>query len=212
MSPGLRVSFNTISYWVGAVILLSVMAVSCTLPKKYQKNKPFVYKTNINLNSNLPTSEKTILKEALINQLDDSIKVRTVLSIGFPNLIYYRLLKPPVFDTINIGRSKTFMIALLNSQGYFNPVITDTFSIDTLRDQQRVTVNFNVTTGVALHVDSVGFNLETPELQQLAMENRGQSLLKKNMPYSIPAVSAELDRLLTIYRDNGYYKITKEDL
>src|SRR5690606_17591753 len=38
------------------------------------------------------------------------------------------------------------------------------------------------------------------------------SFLKKGDPYAMSVVSSELDRLLYLYRNSGYYKITKEDL
>ena len=103
------------------------------------------------------------------------------------------------------------MNALLASQGYFNPTIKDSFLIDTAkRDQYRVTVNFNVIPGKQLKIDSIGFYLENPELQKLVDQHRHETQLKKGKPYSIQIVSNELDRLINIFRDNGYYKISKE--
>lgn len=104
------------------------------------------------------------------------------------------------------------MSALLSANGYLNPVITDTFKIDTVRDQYRVTVDFFVTPGKVFRLDSIGYDLHTPELQQLAIQNMDKTLLKKGDPYSLQNVSGELDRLLGIYRNNGYYKISKEDI
>ncbi|RYF93720.1 MAG: hypothetical protein EOO02_24075, partial [Chitinophagaceae bacterium] len=187
------------------------MAASCTLPKKYQKDKPFVYKSEIEVAGPLKGNQRQKLKAGLENQLYDSLKVRTIVALGFPALLYNKLERPPVFDTNNISRSKTLMTALLNSQGYFGPTITDTFLIDTVRDQQRAKVWFTVTPGKQLTLDSIGYELSNPELQRLAMENRSATLLKKSDPYSISVLSAELDRLLLIFRNNGYYKIVKED-
>ncbi|MET0298858.1 MAG: BamA/TamA family outer membrane protein [Flavitalea sp.] len=187
------------------------MAASCTLPKKYQKNKPFVYRTEIKINGDVKGSEKIALKSGLENQLADSLKVRTIVSLGFPRLLYNKLERPPLFDSANVSRSKTFMTALLNSQGYFGPSITDTFFVDTIRDQQRVRVEFTVNPGKQLRFDSIGFELSNPEFQKLALEYRSGSLLKKGNPYSIGILSSELDRLLLIYRNHGYYKIVKED-
>lgn len=167
------------------------------------------------VNPGLSNSARMRLKEALNNQIDDSLQVRTVLAVRpVPPFFYYRLSRPAAFDTLYIGRSKTFMNALLNSQGYFNPVITDTFWIDTLtrKKQMRAHVRFFVNPGQALRYDSVGYDLETAELQSLAMSNREKALIKKQQPYSVQDISNELDRLLGIYRDHGYYKITKEDL
>jgi outer membrane protein insertion porin family len=187
------------------------MAVSCTIPKKFQKGKPFVYKTTIDIEGNIPSSEKQKLKSGLEIQLDDSLKVRKVLAIGFPALFYNKLSKPPIFDSVSISRSKTFMTAGLSSRGYFSPQITDTFTVDTVGEQIRVKVRFLVVPGKQLKFDSITYELTTPGLQQLALGSMNQSVLKKGDPYSLQTISAELDRLLLIFRDNGYYKIAKED-
>ncbi len=198
---------------IAAILFLLLIASSCTVPRRYQKGKPFVYKSDVTLSSELPTAQRQQLKQGLINQIDDSLQVKTVLAVRpVPPFFYHRLSRPPVFDSLYIGRSRTFMTALLNTQGYFSPVIADTFSIDTVKGQQRVSVRFFVTPGKALRLDSVGYDLRTPELQQLALQYRNRSLLQKNTPYSIQQISNELDRLLGIYRDNGYFKLSREDL
>lgn len=212
MSDGQQVRFFASHRWIILFSSLLFFVVSCTIPKKYQKDKPFVYKTNVSITQDLPTSEKTELKAGLLNQLDDSLKVRTVLAFGFPNLFYNRLSRPPVFDTVNVGKSKSFMTALLSANGYLNPVITDTFTIDTVKNQQRVTVDFFVIPGKVFRIDSIGYSLVTPELQQLALQNINNSLLRKGEAYDLQKISGELDRLLRIFRDNGYYKISKEDV
>ncbi|MBC7826956.1 MAG: BamA/TamA family outer membrane protein [Chitinophagaceae bacterium] len=213
MSEGQQVNFFAHYGWIVPFSTLLIIAASCTTPKRYQKFKPFVYRTNINIDTKLPASKKAELKASLENQLDDSLKVRTVLAIGFtPPFFYNRLSKPAVFDSINVDRSKTFMSALLSANGYLNPVITDTFRVDTVRDQHRVTVDFFVSPGKVFRLDSVGYDLQTPELQRLALQNRDKTFLKKGDPYSLQNISAELDRLLGIYRDHGYYKISKEDV
>jgi hypothetical protein len=195
------------------VVLCFLFITSCTVPKRYQAGKPFVFNTTINLNSNQKGSEKVALKERLNNYLDDSLKVRKVLGIGWaPPFFHYRLVSPPVFDTTAIDRSKTFMFGLLNAEGYFNPDIRDTFHIDTVGAQMRVKVNFFVNPGVQYVLDSIGFDLETPHLQQLTMQHAGESLLKRNQPFSIDKISAERDRLISLFRNHGYYKVSRDDL
>ena len=211
MLAGKQVTSFRILSWIGYSLFL--LAVSCTVPKRYQPYKPFVFQSTVNVeDKTLRSDAKKELKDKLLNQLDDSLKVRTVLAIRWqPPFFYNRLAKPPVFDTLNVGRSKIFMNALLASQGYFNPTIKDTFLIDTAKKgQYRVHVNFNVIPGKQLKIDSIGFYLENPELQQLVNQHRNETLLKKGKPYSIQIVSNELDRLINIFRDNGYYKISKE--
>jgi outer membrane protein insertion porin family len=192
--------------WIAYCALVAASITSCTIPKKFQQGKPFVYKTNINIVGNVP--DKLALQERLQNQLDDSLKTRIISYAGVRRV----LLKPPVFDTINIGRSRIFMTSLLRSLGYFYPQIRDTFYIDTVRKQYRAHVRFTVTPGKVLRLDSIGYAFRDPELQRLALRREDRSTLKKTEPYTLQKVSDELDRLLTVFRNNGYYKLNKEDI
>src|SRR5690349_18680547 len=156
-----QVNFFILLRLMVAAILLTIVAGSCTVPRRYVKGKPFIYRSTVELeNVKLSNSEKQQLKAGLLNQMDDSLKVRTVVAVGWP-LIYNRLTRPPVFDSLYVGRSKTYMAALLKSQGYFYPVIKDTFRIDTIKDQQRVHVKFTVSPGRALKYDSIGYDLSS---------------------------------------------------
>lgn len=194
------------------ILLILALASACTIPKRYQKNKPFIYRTNIQLTGQLPSRERQDLREKLANQIDDSLKVRTVMGVRLvPPFFFYKLDKPPAFDSLYVSRSKVYMDALLNAQGYFNPTITDTFTIDTVRDQQRVSVRFNVEPGKVIRIDSIGYDFEDTTLQALAIQSLDESVIKKNERYTLGVVSNELDRLLNTFRNNGYYKIAKED-
>jgi len=192
--------------------LLLVTVSSCVrIPQKYiAHGKPFVYKTNIKITgSNLKPAERKDLEARLENQIDDSLKTRVVSWAG----VYKEIVRPPVFDTNNVNRSVVFMENLLNAEGFFYPAITDSIIIDTVgRTQKRVTVDFKVTTGKRTMLDSVGVDLLMPELQQLAVRAPDRSLLKKGDPYSLATISDELDRLLQVFHNNGYFKITRDDL
>jgi hypothetical protein len=192
--------------WIAYCAFVLASITSCTIPKKFQPGKPFVYKTTIKINGNVP--DKLQLEERLLNQLDDSLKTRLISYAGVRRV----LLKPPVFDTANIGRSHLYMTSLLHSLGYFHPEIRDTFHIDTVRKQYRAHINFTVIPGKVLRLDSIGYSFNDPELQRLALRQRDRSGLKKTEPYSLQKVSDELDRLLTVFRNNGYYKLNKEDI
>src|SRR5688500_72543 len=154
-----QVNFFPVSRCLAAAIALTLFISSCTIPGKFQKGKPFVYSSDVKLQNvdDLSNSEKQQLRQALSNQVDDSLQVRKVLT----PFLFYRLNRPAAFDTLYIGRSKTFMTALLNSQGYFNPQITDTFWIDTVqrKKQMRTYVRFFVNPGRVLRYDSVGYDI-----------------------------------------------------
>jgi hypothetical protein len=123
MLPRQQVSFFVIVKYGLFLGLLISSLVSCVVvsKKQYQKYKPFVFKTNITVAGNIPASQKQELNARLQNQLDDSLKTRVISYAG----LVKKLVKPPVFDTVNIATSKIFMTALLNSEGYFYPSIKD---------------------------------------------------------------------------------------
>ncbi|MBS1660978.1 MAG: BamA/TamA family outer membrane protein [Bacteroidetes bacterium] len=199
-------------------IILIPFFFSCTTASKVPKNQPFVFATNIKVEGNLPSSQKTDLSARLANQLDDSLRTQIRSILGVYNEVMY----PPVFDTANVRRSIGYMVALLNATGYYNPAIKDTVRRDTVKIhhwfsskrsiQYRVTVDFDVFPGKQVKLDSIGYDLSTPALQALTLESRPQSLLKKGKPYSNQLLSAELDRLVNLFRNNGYYSFSKEDL
>ncbi len=181
---------------------------ACAIPRKYPTHAPFVYRTNIQVKGDLSKDEAKELSEKLRYQLDDSLQTRIKSIAGIPVLD-----KPPVFDTASVIKSKRFMEALLYSQGYFHPVITDTVVIKSRRrDQKRTHITFKVNTGPAILIDSFSYALETPALQKMALEQANRSQIKKGARFSNDLISNELDRLTTQFRNNGYFKITRDDL
>jgi outer membrane protein insertion porin family len=154
-------------------------------------------------------SEKKDLALRLSNQLDDSLRTQIVSLAGIVDYLH----TPAAYDTANVRRSIGFMVALLNSLGYYAPEIKDTArTVIKKKDQYRVTVDFRVRPGKQLKFDSIAYELSTPALQTLTLQNRQQSLLKRGDPYSKQIISAELDRLVDLFRNNGYYKFSKSDL
>lgn len=194
-------------------ILIAGLAVTlpgCIVPKKYNRQKPFVFSTNINIQGNLSLAEKADLKLKLENQLDDSLKVR--LKTQYPGR---RVLeRPPVFDSAAAARSVLYMNNLLHSLGYYTSAISwdSSLFITPRKKEQRVTVNFSIVPGRSYKFDSIAYQLQDSALQALAMSRTGNSLLKKGQPYSVEIIAAEMDRLVDLFRNNGYYKFSRDDL
>lgn len=188
--------------------LIAVAFVSCTVVKKYQPDKPYVYRTNINLIGNFSNEEKKALKGGLEEQLDDSMQVRKI------EKLFWSVLKtPPVYDSTNADKSLIFMRALLRSQGYFTDSLyyTDTV-VKAGKDQYRATIDFFVRPGKLVHLDTVTYNLRQAELQHLADSTRNAAFIKKGDPFAKGPISAELDRLTELYRNNGYLRFNRDEM
>lgn len=199
-------SFRFQAFIAGIILLL---VASCgVVPKNYPRNKPFVYEYRINLEGNFTNEQRNDLKSKLENQLDDSIQIRTV------SQLYRQLLKrPPVYVAANADRSVLFMRALLNSLGYFRDSIYYTATIDSsVNDQFRTTVEFTVKPGKQVILDSIRYNIQKPELQQLAISTLNKAFIKKGEPFAKIAISNELNRLVDLYRNNGYMRFTTDEL
>jgi outer membrane protein insertion porin family len=197
-------------YYLNAIItgVILVAFGSCTVVKKYPEGKPFVYKTNINLIGNFSNEEKKELESALEGQLDDSMQVRRL------DQLYRRLLrKPPVYDSANADKSIIFMRALLKSRGYFSDSIYYTHTTKLYQGKQlRTTIDFFVRPGKLVHLDTVTYNLRSNALQKLADSTRRDARVKKGDPFAKDIISAELDRLTDLYRNNGYLRFNRDEL
>jgi len=190
-----------------AGFFLSFVA-SCTVVKKYQPNKPFIYKTNINLIGNFSKAEKESLTAGLADQLDDSMQARKL-----DKLLWSTLRQPPVYDSINADNSILFMRALLNSLGYFRDSIYYTSKVKFENpDQYRTTIDFFVRPGKMVKLDSISYNLRHTDLQFLTDSTRAQAYIKKGDGFAKAPISAEFDRLTELYRNTGYFKFSRDEL
>lgn len=210
MSAGHPFSTTTISR-AAIAVLTAVLLFSCKTPvivKKYQPGKPFVYQTNIKVIGNFTNEERDRLASRLKSQLDDSMRSRAV------SKVFWSVMKsPPVYDSINAGKSILYMRALLVSLGYFRDTITFATRIDTVGNKQyRAITEYTVRPGKLVRIDSFQYNLKNASLQKIAIDNQDKALVKKGSPFAKSAISAELDRLVEMYRERGYLRLGREDL
>lgn len=187
--------------------LLPAMFSSCTTVKNAPA-APFVFDNKITLSGNIPKDEKIRLTTELENYWDDSAKARKITQFG----VSHRVIDPPVFDSANINRSINFMNAYLNSQGYYYAQFSDSVKIDSVNDERRVKLHMIIDVGKNITIDSVSYNLGDTTLQRLTSEEQKNTFLKKGKPYNKEVINSELDRLVSLYRRNGFYGFTREDI
>jgi hypothetical protein len=192
------------------IAITALLFSGCTVVRKYQKNKPFVYNNNINLNIDDVTPDETVIIRSRLNtQLDDSSKVK-IKDVVF--LIHY-IDRPPAFDTNAARASADNMQTSMVNIGYYSAKADYKYSIDsTKKEQKRVTTTYEVNAGKRTLIDTFAYMLDKAELQQLALQTKNESPLQKNSPITKAAISQETARLVDLYRNNGYYKFTSEEL
>jgi len=174
----------------------------------YPKETPFVYKNEIIIEGQQSKQFQKEMKFALEEYWDDSLKANYIRQFGF----FKTLLQPVEFHADRIPRSINYMQAYLASEGYNNAIITPHYFIDTIKNEYRTTVQMKVNLQLKTIIDSVFYELSDPNLQKIAKANLAQSFLKKGNTYSNQIINNELDRLVELFRNNGYYNFTKEKI
>jgi outer membrane protein insertion porin family len=206
--------------WLKNLFFFSIILSSCTIIKHYQKNKPILIDNDITLKGgNFTNDERIAIKQRLIGQLDDSSRT-TVKDILF---LVHEIDHPPAFDTGYAAVSANNMKGSMLHLGYYNSKAS--FKADTVRGwlsinflhlhigkQRRVYTSYLVEAGPPTLIDTVAYNLDNPELQALTIQYKAQSFLVVGKPISKTAVSNEMSRLVELFRSNGYYKFTSDDL
>lgn len=195
------------------IILLSVLMPSCaeqkrTFVKNFPLNRAFVYENKINLKGNLSKDEKKRLTNQLDIYWDDSLKVKKARVFGF----FYKISFPSIFDSSKFNKSISNMSAFLNAQGYYYPSFNTAYSIDTAKNQIRAHILMNIDVGKSVTIDSISFNLNDSMLNKITELEISKTSLKHDQTYTKQNISIELDRLVNLYRRNGYFKFTREDI
>ncbi|HEX4956676.1 MAG TPA: BamA/TamA family outer membrane protein [Lacibacter sp.] len=186
------------------------------------KEKPFVYYNEIIVkDSTLSKQERAELTSRLNTQFDDSMQLR-VRQRAF---VFKRLINPPVFDSLAAVQSIRNMEIYLKTAGYFYGKVSFDSTIyihkpdDIEKKQIRVATVFHVVPGPRVTIDSISFIIQdtareelTHQLQLLTDAHRSESFLKKGEPFTEDIIRLELERLVELYRNNGYYKFSREQL
>lgn len=203
-----------------AIFCAALILSACTTAKtqKYQKGKPFLFKSSIELKGGrFNSDEKNIARQRLYDQLDDSAKV----TIKDKLFLFHTAFPAATFDTAYIYKSARNMIGSMFHLGYYQAkatvqidTVTQTGSAGFLKfeKQQQVSVKYIVEAGPPTLIDTFSYRLNRPELQQLAISTMKKSFIKQGAPVSKGEILAETGRLVDLYRNNGYYKFISDDL
>lgn len=212
-------------------LITTALFCGCSTVKNFPANKPFVFDNKLIIEGKLTKEAHKKLLFELDNYWADSLKARKIQQFGF----LYKLKNPPVFDTLNIGTTKSFMNAFLNAQGFYYANIKPWYKIDTVlvsspltkmrnvfrqsskklpvkHTEYRTTIAMKIDVGKTITIDTVTYAFSDTALLHLAMSQQQYSYLKKGNNYSKQLISSELDRLINIFHQNGYYRLQREDL
>ncbi|MBU6158107.1 MAG: BamA/TamA family outer membrane protein [Bacteroidetes bacterium] len=211
-------SFVRILTLIG-LLITATFWLSCGV-RNFPQNKPFIYENHFHISGNeFSKKEKKALLEKLNTQLNDSLKIKVKTKL----LFFKQILDPPAFDTSNALSSCNNLDVFFKTMGYYYVQTSFNYQTDSiiksnqLNNQYRVTTHFKIEPGKPFRIDSVAYDIVdssqyelSKNLQNLAIQDKEKSFLQKQSIFSENLISNELDRLVELFRNNGYYNFSRE--
>lgn len=204
-----NISFFSRFYLLGLLFLLNACAdLKKAVIHDYPKQMSFVYDNKVVVKDANNNIEALALANELSNYWDDSLKAKQVRQFGFFNTI----LQPLRYQEDKLEPSIQFMKNYLATKGYNQPILTPLVKVDTVKQEWRARLTMEIRLNKKTLIDAVVYELNDSLLQSIANKNTDFAYVKKGMAYSNESINNELDRLVELFRANGYYYFTKEKI
>ena len=204
-----NISFFARFYLLGVLFLLN----ACTDIKKatvhdYPKQIAFVYDNKVVIKDAESKKELQDILSDIDNYWDDSLKVKRIRQFG----VFNTLVQPSRYDASKLQRTLQFMEAYLSTKGYSHPVLTPMVKVDTVNEEWRTYLTMEIKLNKKTIIDTVVYQLTDKTLQAIANQHQTDAYIKKGMAFSNESINNELDRLVELFRSNGFYFFTKEKI
>lgn len=111
---------------------------------------------------------------------------------------------PVVLDTALTQKSAQILKAFYQSNGYFNAESEYKISLIPNKKKQAE-VTYSILTGKPYFIDSLYYNISSPELDSVYKAHLNGQKIKKGQQYALTKLSEERNRLNTIFRNQGFY-------
>ncbi|RLD29067.1 MAG: outer membrane protein assembly factor, partial [Bacteroidetes bacterium] len=154
------------------------------------------------LNKN-PKRKDRLIKKLSKKQLD-RLEIST---IGFNNWLRKTGEAPVIVDTFRTRKSKNKLDSYYFANGWFD---VKTTSITTRNDNQRATIDYNVTTGEPYILDSIANNIASPIIDSLYQKTKKDALIIKGNQYKVSDFTDERERLTNNFRNSGVFHFTQD--
>lgn len=115
---------------------------------------------------------------------------------------------PVVFDPDLVESSKTNMINHLRYLGYYGTTIKDTITYK----KRKAYVEYRVTPGKRFPIKYVNYIIADSTLYAITMADTAASPIKAGTVLSEESLDKESQRLTSVYKNNGYYRFSKNHL
>ena len=140
------------------------------------------------------------LSKKQVDQLKNS-------SLGFNNWLKKTGEAPVIVDSIRTRKSKDKLDGYHIANGWFD---ANTTTKTTRNNNQRATIDYNVSTGDPYILDSLTTIIASPIIDSLYQKANEATLIKKGNQYKVDDFTKERERLTTNFRNSGVFHFTQD--
>ena len=113
--------------------------------------------------------------------------------------------EPPVLlDSIMIEKSEQRLKTVMKKKGYFHAQVSSEVVFHK-KGKKKAQVNYFVKANEACYVRKVNMDVPLYDFRKIFVLNMRDVLIKKGMRYDEDLISDEIDRMVKLLRDEGYY-------
>lgn len=118
--------------------------------------------------------------------------------------------KPVVLLNQQTDKSTKQMELFYRNSGYFYAKARSEVKYKR-NNEKKAVINYYINTGPQYFIQNISYdNIEDRQLKSMAKLTELNSFIESNMPYDLDMLDKERDRLTALYKNNGYYKFSKE--
>lgn len=117
---------------------------------------------------------------------------------------------PQIYDEVLTERSNDQLKQYMDNKGYYQAKVSDKVEFNDRK--KKANLKFEIESGDRYTIRNVRYHFSIPELRLIFMNDSINQSFKPGTPFDIYALEKHQQRIVKLYRDNGYFYFSKNQV
>ena len=117
---------------------------------------------------------------------------------------------PQIYDEVLMQRSGDQLKQFMNNKGYYRAKVSDEVVYN--EKKRKATVKYDIESGDRYTIRDIRYHFMAPELRSVFMGDSVNFSFKPGNPFDIYELQKQQDRIVKLYKNNGYFYFTKNQV
>lgn len=117
---------------------------------------------------------------------------------------------PQIYDEVLTERSNDQLKQYMDNKGYYQAKVSDKVEFNDRK--KKANLKFEIESGDRYTIRNVRYHFSIPELRSIFMNDSINQSFKPGTPFDIYALEKHQQRIVKLYRDNGYFYFSKNQV